>query len=191
MPLFCVVLLEYIYSKGTIKMKKKVTKISLAVIIALLMTMLVVLAACGSEAPVTSEPPPQEEIQQDQTPLEQQPHEQESTTTAENDLAAAQDIGQGATVFNFQMFDGEGNVLSWNVHTDETTVGAALVEVGLIEGETSDFGLMVSHVNGIRADFVEDDAYWAFFVDDDFAMVGVDATDIEEGVTYKFIYTPA
>lgn len=155
------------------------------------MTMLVVLAACGSEAPVTSEPPPQEEIQQDQTPLEQQPHEQESTTTAENDLAAAQDIGQGATVFNFQMFDGEGNVLSWNVHTDETTVGAALVEVGLIEGETSDFGLMVSHVNGIRADFVEDDAYWAFFVDDDFAMVGVDATDIEEGVTYKFIYTPA
>jgi len=153
-------------SKGTKKMKKKVKKLSLAVILTLLITMLVLLAACGAEAPAT-------------------------TATPGNDLATAQDIGEGSKRFSFQMFDGEGNVLSWNVHTDETTVGAALVEVGLIEGEVSDFGLMVSHVNGIRADFVEDDAYWAFYIDDDFAMVGVDATDIEEGVTYKFIYTEA
>jgi len=147
-------------------MKKKATGKTLAAVIALLMIVLVLLAACGTEAPATP-------------------------ATTENDLAAAQEIGEGATVFNFQMFDGEGNVLSWNVHTDETTVGAALLGVGLIEGENSDFGLMVSHVNGVRADFVEDDAYWAFYIDDDFAMVGVDATDIEEGVTYKFIYTPA
>ena len=172
-------------------MKKKVTQISRSALLMLLIALLVLLAACGTEAPVTTATPEplQEEIMQEQPPLEQQP--QENTSTNENDLAAATDIGEGATAFIFQMFDGEGNVLSWNVHTDETTVGAALLGVGLIEGEVSDFGLMVSHVNGVRADFVEDDAYWAFYIDDDFAMVGVDSTDIEAGKTYKFIYTPA
>jgi len=111
--------------------------------------------------------------------------------TNENDLAGAQDIGQGSTVFNFQAFDGDGNVTSWNVHTNETSVGAALVATGLISGDVSDFGLMVTHVNGIRADFVEDGAWWALYIDDEMAMVGVDDVEIEDGVIYKFIYTPA
>ena len=149
--------------KGTDKMKTKITPRAYALILSAILLSLFMLAAC----------------------------EQETPATPENDLAGAQDIGDGTTVFNFQMFDGEGNVLSWNVHTDETTVGAALFKVGLIEGETSEFGLMVSHVNGIRADFVEDGAYWAFYIDDDFAMAGVDSTDIEEGLIYKFIYTEA
>ena len=158
------------------------------------MALLVLTAACGIVAPVgspTPEPQQQEEITQEQPPLEQQPHEQETNAPTEDDLIPAQDIGEGASVFNFLMFDGEGNALSWNVHTDQTTVGAALLEVGLIDGEVSDFGLMVSHVNGIRADFNEDGAYWAFYIDYEFAMVGVDSTEIEEGVVYKFIYTEA
>ena len=107
------------------------------------------------------------------------------------DTGMAQNIGSGNTTFQFNMVDGDGNVHSWNVSTNESTVGAALLEVGLIEGTTSDFGLMVSHVNGIRADFVEDDAWWAFYIGDEMAMAGVDATEIEDGVVYAFVYTPA
>ena len=114
-----------------------------------------------------------------------------SVPTDEINAAAAQDIGSGSTVFKFSMVDGDGNVHAWNVHTNASTVGEALLDAGLIDGTTSDFGLMVSHVNGIRADFVEDDAWWAFYIDDEMAMAGVDATEIEEGVTYAFIYTPA
>jgi len=47
------------------------------------------------------------------------------------------------------------------------------------------------YVNGIRADFVEDEAWWALYIDDEMAMAGVNDIDIENGVTYKFIYTPA
>jgi len=183
-------------SKGTKKMKKKETKKPLVVIIALSTAILVLVAACGLVGPV-GPPLPEEEIQQEQPPLEQQPsleqqpQEQETSVIEEEDLIPAQDIGEGAIRFNFLMFDGEDNALSWNVYTDETTVGAALLEVGLIDGEVSDFGLMVSHVNGIRADFNEDGAYWAFYIDYEFAMVGVDSTEIEEGVVYKFIYTEA
>ena len=85
----------------------------------------------------------------------------------------------------------DGSVNSYTVNTTEATVGAALLEEGLIEGTTSSMGLMVSHVNGVRADFVEDGAYWMFVIDGEMAMVGVDSTNIEEGVIYAFVYTPA
>ena len=98
---------------------------------------------------------------------------------------------QGEKSFIFEVTDANGNVTSQTIRTTEATVGAALVEEGLIEGDVSDFGLMVTHVNGIRADFVEDEAWWAFYIDGEMAMAGVDSTDIEEGVTYAFVYTPA
>ena len=105
--------------------------------------------------------------------------------------SGANDIGNGSNVFLFEVTDDEGNVSAWNVHTNAATVGAALVEVGLIEGEEHDFGLMVSHVNGLRADYVEDGAWWSFHIDGEMAMEGVDTTDIKEGVTYAFVYTEA
>jgi len=117
--------------------------------------------------------------------------ESASPGTRDEDLSDSIDIGSGSTAFTFIMIDGEENVTSWNVKTNESTVGDALLEVGLIEGTVSDFGLMVSHVNGIRADFNEDSAWWAFYIDDEMAMAGVDATEIEEGVIYAFIYSPA
>jgi len=110
---------------------------------------------------------------------------------ATNDRTDAQDIGEGRTMFIFEVTDDDGDVSVWNVHTNETTVGAALIEVGLIDGNLSDFGLMVTHVNGLRADFTEDGAWWAFFIDGEMAMAGVDATDIKEGASYAFVYTPA
>ena len=120
--------------------------------------------------------------------------QEQSQTGNTNDQASDSsgvDIGQGATVFVFEVTDNNGDMKIWNVHTDEATVGAALLDVGLIEGIMFDFGLMVSHVNGIKADFTEDGAYWAFFINGEMAMAGVDTTDIEEGVTYSFIYTEA
>jgi len=102
---------------------------------------------------------------------------------------AVQAIGQGATVFRFEVTDPEEAVTAWDVNTDETTVGAALLAVGLISGDESEWGLMVTTVNGITADWDANQAFWAFYIDGDFAMAGVDATDIEPGVTYAFVYT--
>lgn len=95
-------------------------------------------------------------------------------------------LGEGATVFAFVVVDGEGNETAFEIHTDKTIVGEALLELELIEGEAGDFGLYVKTVNGITADYDVDQTYWAFYVDGEYAMTGVDATEIEEGVTYSF-----
>ena len=100
-----------------------------------------------------------------------------------------QTIGQGDTVFRFEMTDENGTVHAWDVHTDEETVGAALLAVGLIAGDESEWGLMVIEVNGVVADWDANQAFWAFYIDGEFAMAGADETAIESGVTYAFVYT--
>ena len=112
-----------------------------------------------------------------------------AATTATSPGVAPQEIGEGQTTFTFEATDDQKTVTTWLVHTDEKTVGAALLAVGLIQGTTGQYGLMVSQVNGTTADYDADKAYWAFYVDGEYATAGVDATNIEPGKTYCFVYT--
>ena len=95
-------------------------------------------------------------------------------------------VGEGEKSFDFTVTDINGNTTEFKVFTDKTTVGEALLELKLIEGEDGQYGLYVKKVNGITADYDVDQTYWAFYVDDEYAMTGVDMTDIVEGSSYSF-----
>ena len=95
-------------------------------------------------------------------------------------------LGEGATAFTFTVVDGDGNETDYEIHTDAQTVGDALTELGLIEGEDSEYGLYVKTVNGITADYDTDGHYWAFYVDGEYAQTGVDATQVTAGASYAF-----
>ena len=82
--------------------------------------------------------------------------------------------------------DKDGKETKFEIHTDKTTVGEALLELGLIEGDMGDYGLYVKKVNGITAEYEVDGTYWAFYVGNSYGMTGVDMTDIEPGATYAF-----
>ena len=102
---------------------------------------------------------------------------------AETDLNV---LGEGQTVFAFTVVDKDGNETAFEIHTDKEMVGDALIELGLLEGEDSQYGLFVKTVNGITVDYNTDGAYWAFYVNGEYAMSGVDTTPITEGETYTF-----
>jgi len=68
-------------------------------------------------------------------------------------------------------------------------VGAALIKEGLIEGEEGPYGLYVKVVNGITAIYEEDGSYWAFYEDGEYALAGVDQTQIDPEVHYSFVQT--
>lgn len=95
-------------------------------------------------------------------------------------------LGEGETRFDFTVVDQEGEETQFEIHTDQETVGEALQDVGLIEGEEGEYGLYVKTVNGITADYDKDGVYWAFYVNDEYASEGVDSTKITEGDTYAF-----
>ncbi len=107
-----------------------------------------------------------------------------TTTTAASTQTTV--LGDGATVFPFTVTDKDGNETAFEIHTDKQTVGDALLELGLIEGENGDYGLYVKTVNGITADYDVDGTYWAFYVNGEYAMSGVDTTAIEAGASYAF-----
>lgn len=98
-------------------------------------------------------------------------------------------IGTGATAFAFSVVDLDGNETHFEVHTDEETVGAALLKEGLIEGEEGPYGLYVLKVNGIEAIYEEDGSYWAFYENGEYGMTGVDLTPIDPEVAYSFVQT--
>ena len=95
-------------------------------------------------------------------------------------------LGEGQSKFLFTVVDKDGNETNFEIHTDKETVGEALLELELITGEDGEFGLYVKQVNGITADYDVDQTYWAFYVDGEYAMSGVDSTTIEDGMTYAF-----
>ena len=94
-------------------------------------------------------------------------------------------IGEGSTEFTLVVVDQDGNETHLEIRTDKETVGEALTELGVIAGEESEYGLYVKTVNGITADYDTDGVYWAFYVDGEYALTGVDATPITAGSGYS------
>lgn len=86
--------------------------------------------------------------------------------------------------FPFVVVDGEGNETRLTVKTNQKMVGQALLDAGLVEGEMGQYGLYVKKVNGIEADYNVNQTYWAFYIDGQYAMTGVDETEIQPGATY-------
>ena len=108
---------------------------------------------------------------------------QTSTTT----VTDGQTVGEGAISFPLTIVDKEGNEINITVNTDNDTVGGALMELGIIEGEDGPYGLYMTHVNGIPAIYEEDGTYWAFYINGEYAMAGIELTPIAEGEAYKLI----
>lgn len=88
--------------------------------------------------------------------------------------------------FTFVVVDTAGEETTFEISTDKTTVGEALLDEELIAGEDSQYGLYVKTVNGITLDYDTDGKYWAFYVNGEYGMTGVDATEIVDGATYSF-----
>lgn len=95
-------------------------------------------------------------------------------------------LGEGEKTFTITVTDGDGNESTFEVNTDKGTVGEALLDAGIIAGDESEYGLYVKTVNGITADYDVDGTYWAFYINGEYAMSGVDTTDVEAGAVYSF-----
>lgn len=97
------------------------------------------------------------------------------------------EFGKGAKTLVVEV-KAEENLVTFTIHTDKDTVGEALLEHKLITGEDGPYGMYIKSVNGITADYDTDQAYWAFYIDGEYAMTGVDTTEITEGATYQLAY---
>ena len=96
------------------------------------------------------------------------------------------ELGKGATQFSFVVVNVDNTTAEFIIYTDKETVGDALLEVNLIDGEDDIYGLYVKSVNGVTLDYEKDGKYWAFYINDSYAMTGVDSTPIATDEIYSF-----
>ena len=93
--------------------------------------------------------------------------------------------------FTVVVVHADGSEKTFQYRSEEEYVGTVLLEKGLISGDEGQYGLYIKEVDGEKAVYEEDNAYWGFFIGDEYAMTGVDMTPIEEGAVYKLVYTKA
>ncbi len=164
------------------------TKMTARKITSFLLALLMCLSLCFSlSACKDAEEPPTPSL----------PVQESVTTTSPDEFAAVwadavytEDtvIGEGSNTFIFEVKVGTHSV-TFTVNTDETVVGTALIENGIISGDDGPYGLYVKTVNGIFADYDVNGAYWGFYQDGEYAMNGVDTTNIENGAHYEMVYS--
>lgn len=95
------------------------------------------------------------------------------------------DLGSGKTAFKLTTDDYSGNEYFFTINTDKATVGEALYELDFIQGEKGPYGLFIKTVNGITADYEKDGAYWAFYIDGEYASKSADQTEINPQSEYS------
>ena len=98
------------------------------------------------------------------------------------------ELGEGAKTVTVEV-KVEEQTVTFTINTDKKTVGEALVENKLIEGDQGAYGIYIKKANGITADYDIDQSYWAFYINGEMAMTGVDSTDIDENAIYRLEYT--
>lgn len=58
-------------------------------------------------------------------------------------------------------------------------------------GTEGPYGLMIDTVNGEKADYNTNGAYWSFYVNDEYCNYGIDAQPVMDGDRFTIAYTAA
>jgi len=117
-----------------------------------------------------------------------------------SDTAKKENLWENATYTeDTQLGNGEKTLLievkaddkavTFTIKTDKDTVGEALSEHKLIDGEKGAYGLYVKKVNGILADYDINQSYWSFNKNGEYLSSGVDSTKFKDKDRFELVYT--
>lgn len=96
---------------------------------------------------------------------------------------------KGAKAFTVEVVHADGSSKEFKYNTDEEFLGAVLVSEGLVSGTDSEWGLMIDTVDGEKAVWDENGAYWALYIGEEYAQTGVDSTPVNDGDVFRLVYT--
>ena len=106
-------------------------------------------------------------------------------------LEATPEKAEGEATFTVIVVHKDGTEKTFTYTTEEEFVGPVLETDGLIAGNAGPYGMEITHVDGEKAVYTEDNAYWGVFEGEEYAMQGIDTTPVVDGRVYKLVYTNA
>ena len=93
-------------------------------------------------------------------------------------------FGEGAKTITVKVVADDRSV-TFTIKTDKDTLGAALLDNGIVEGEQGAYGLYIKKVNGMLADYNVDQSYWSISKSGVDLMTGADGENISGGENYE------
>ena len=104
-------------------------------------------------------------------------------------FAAHPAVAEGAKTISVTVVHADGSEKQFQYHTDEEYLGPVLLAEGLAEGEDGPYGLTIYVVDGEKADWNENQSYWALYIGEEYAATGADSTPVKDGDSFKLVYT--
>ena len=100
---------------------------------------------------------------------------------------------KGSKKVTIEVVDDKGASTVYEVKTNKDYLKDAMDAAKGLEyiGEEGPYGLMISTVNGVRAVYEENGAYWGFYVNGEYCNFGISEQPIADGDAFKIEYTPA
>ena len=95
----------------------------------------------------------------------------------------------GSKEVTIEVVNQAGESVVYTVKTDAEYLREAMDEAKGLTYELENG--MVFTVNGERASYTVDNAYWGFFVNGDYCNYGIDTQPIADGDAFQIVYTPA
>ncbi len=89
------------------------------------------------------------------------------------------------------VIDKEGKAEDFTFETEKDNLADALLERDFISGDNGEYGIYIKTVNGIRADYDLDNAYWSISKGGEALTTGANDVIIADGEQYEFTYTAA
>jgi len=102
---------------------------------------------------------------------------------------------EGSKEIVFEVVDKAGVSTEYEVKTDAEYLRQAMeeaMEAGIgftFAGDETQYGLTIHTINGEKADFNTDSAYWSILVNGEYGMYGAESQPVIDGDTYSFVYT--
>lgn len=98
---------------------------------------------------------------------------------------------EGSKAITIEVVNSEGKSTKYELKTDAEYLRQAMAEADGLEfsGTESEYGLMVSTVNGETVDYSINQSYWGFYVNDAYCNYGIDTQPVEDGDAFKIVYT--
>ena len=96
----------------------------------------------------------------------------------------------GSKEITVTVVDNEGNEKKYEHKTDAEYLRQALEEIeGLtVEGPEEQYGMYVQKVNGLKAVYEEDNAYWGFYVNDEYCNYSIEEQPVNDGDAFAIKY---
>lgn len=101
---------------------------------------------------------------------------------------------KGAKAITITVISNDGSSKDYSLNTDAEFLRKAMDEVQDLTysgSESEEFGMMIDTINGVRADYTLDNAYWAIYVNGEYGSYGIDQQPVADKDAYKFEYTKA